>query len=55
MGTLDRLIIFAPNTMHYLRHSKSFKLALPKQSLHPSASVVHIAREHGVNANQMLG
>jgi transposase len=39
----------------YLRHSLEFKRRLVEQTLLPGASVARIAREHGVNANQVFG
>lgn len=39
---------------HYRRHSLEFKLALVKQTLQPGASVARIARENGINANQVF-
>lgn len=40
--------------MHYQRHSVAFKRALVEQSLQPGASVSRLAREQGVNANQIF-
>jgi transposase len=39
---------------HYRRHPLEFKRALVALSLEPGASVARIAREHGVNANQVF-
>lgn len=39
---------------HYRQHSLEFKRALVARSLEPGASVARIAREHGVNANQVF-
>ena len=39
----------------YQRHSLEFKRSLVEQTLRPGASVARIAREHGVNANQVFG
>ena len=39
---------------HYRQHSLEFKRALVALSLDPGASVARIAREHGVNANQVF-
>jgi len=38
----------------YQRHSLEFKRGLVEQTLLPGASVARIAREHGVNANQVF-
>ncbi len=38
----------------YRHHPLSFKLALVEQSLQPDVSVAKLAREHGVNANQVF-
>ena len=38
----------------YQRHSLEFKRGLVDQTLLPGASVARIAREHGVNANQVF-
>lgn len=37
------------------RHSDDFKRSLVEQSLQPGASVARIARENGINANQLFG
>jgi transposase len=39
---------------HYRQHQLEFKRALVALSLAPGASVARIAREHGVNANQVF-
>jgi transposase len=52
---MDRPVVSSSDTKHYRRHSTAFKLALVEQTLQPGASVAHIAREHGVNANQVFG
>ena len=39
---------------HYRQHSLEFKRALVALSLEPGVSVARIAREHGVNANQVF-
>ena len=36
------------------RYDKAFKRALVEQTLAPGASVARIAREHGINANQLF-
>ena len=36
------------------RYDKAFKRALVEQILAPGASVARIAREHGINANQLF-
>jgi transposase len=38
----------------YQRHSREFKRRLVALTLEPGASVARIAREHGVNANQVF-
>lgn len=52
---MDLPVISLSDTKHYRRHSAVFKLALVEQTLQPGASVARIAREHGVNANQVFG
>ena len=54
MDIMDRPIISSSDTKHYRRHSTAFKLALVEQTLQPGTSVARIAREHGVNANQVF-
>jgi transposase len=54
MDIMDRPVISPSDTKHYRQHSTAFKLALVKQTLQPGASVARIAREHGVNANQVF-
>ena len=39
---------------HYRQHPLEFKRALVALSLEPGVSVARIAREHGVNANQVF-
>jgi transposase len=51
---MDRPVISPSDTKHYRRHSNEFKVALVKQTLQPGASVARIAREHGLNANQVF-
>ena len=47
--------IISKNTRgHYRQHPLEFKRALVALSLQPGASVARIAREHGVNANQVF-
>jgi transposase len=38
----------------YQRRSVEFKRSIVEQTLHPGVSVARIAREHGVNANQLF-
>lgn len=38
----------------YRHHSHSFKLSLVEQSLQGEASVARLARENGINANQLF-
>lgn len=38
----------------YKRHSLELKRRIVEQTLLPGASVAHIAREHGINANQVF-
>lgn len=44
----------SPKRLRYQHHPLSFKLALVEQSLQPGASVARLAREHGINANQLF-
>jgi transposase len=39
---------------HYRQHPLEFKRALVALSLEPGASVARVAREHGVNSNQVF-
>lgn len=39
---------------HYKRHSLESKRRIVEQTLVPGASVASIAREHGINANQVF-
>lgn len=54
MDTNFQPVISKSTRGHYRRHSLEFKRALVAQSLEPGASVARIAREHGVNANQVF-
>ncbi len=38
----------------YKQHPPAFKRALVEESLRPGTSVARIAREHGINANQLF-
>jgi transposase len=54
MGTTMRPIIAGADRLPYRRHALSFKRKLVALTLAPGASVARIAREHGVNANQVF-
>lgn len=54
MDTMNQPVITPTDKKRYRRHSLEFKLALVKQTLHPGASVARIARENGINANQVF-
>jgi transposase len=51
---MDRPVISTTDTKHYRRHTLKFKLALVEQTMQDGASVARIARENGVNANQVF-
>lgn len=48
LGTSD------PNQRTYQRHSTDQKRRIVEESLRPGASVARVARNHGVNANQVF-
>jgi len=54
MGTGIRPIIGGADRQRYQRHALSFKQQLVALTLVPGASVARLAREHGVNANQVF-
>ena len=54
MGTGIRPIIGGADRPRYQRHALSFKRQLVALTLVPGASVARLAREHGVNANQVF-
>lgn len=54
MDTNFQPIISTNTRGHYRQHPLEFKRALVALSLQPGASVARIAREHGVNANQVF-
>lgn len=54
MDTNFQSIISTNTRGHYRQHPLEFKRALVALSLQPGASVARIAREHGVNANQVF-
>lgn len=54
MDTNFQPVISANARGHYRQHPLEFKRALVALSLEPGASVARIAREHGVNANQVF-
>ena len=51
---MERPIISAPGRRTYQKHSLERKRRIVEQTLGPGASVARIAREHGVNANQVF-
>jgi transposase len=54
MGTTIRPITSGADRLPYQRHALNFKRKLVALTLAPGASVARIAREHGVNANQVF-
>ena len=54
MDTTTRPIIAGTDRRPYQRHTLSFKQKLVALTLVPGASVARLAREHGVNANQVF-
>ena len=54
MDTNFQPIISSNTRGHSRQHPLEFKRTLVAMSLHPGASVARIAREHGVNANQVF-
>ena len=54
MGTNIRPIIGGADRPRYQRHALSFKRQLVALTLESGASVARLAREHGVNANQVF-
>jgi transposase len=54
MDTIARPIIGGVDRRRHQRHALSFKQQLVALTLVPGASVARLAREHGVNANQVF-
>jgi transposase len=54
MDTTARPIIGGVDRRRHQRHALSFKRELVALTLVPGASVARLAREHGVNANQVF-
>ena len=54
MDTSTRPIIGGADRRRHQRHALSFKQQLVALTLVPGASVARLAREHGVNANQVF-
>ena len=54
MDTTTRPIIGDADRRRHQRHTLSFKRELVALTLAPGASVARLAREHGVNANQVF-
>lgn len=54
MDTTARPIIGGVDRRRHQRHALSFKRELVALTLLPGASVARLAREHGVNANQVF-
>lgn len=52
---MDRPVISPSDTTPSRRDRVAFRLALAEQTLQPGTSFACIAREHGVNANQVIG
>jgi transposase len=51
---MDRPVIPTTDSKRYRRHGLEFKVAIVQQTMQDGASVACIAREHGVNANQVF-
>lgn len=54
MDTIIQPVIPTSKRGSYRRHSDAFKQSLVAQSRQAGASVARVAREHGVNANQVF-
>lgn len=54
MDTIIQPVIRSSKRGTYRRHSDEFKRAVVAQSLRGGTSVARVAREHGVNANQVF-
>ena len=54
MDTNFRPVIERDPRGKYRRHSLEFKRALVEMAMQPGVSVARLAREHGVNANQVF-
>jgi len=54
MDTNSSTIRTAAPREPYKHHPPAFKRAIVEESLRPGASVARIAREHGINANQVF-
>lgn len=55
MDTNFRSIKSGGRGRRYQKHSLELKRRIVEQTLLPGASVARIAREHGINANQVFG
>ena len=54
MDTNSQAIISVGRRGRYQHHPLALKVAIVEQTLRPGASVARIAREHGINANQVF-
>ena len=54
MGTNSRVGDRSPQRGPYKHHPVAFKREVVEASLKPGASVARLAREHGINANQLF-
>lgn len=54
MGTNIEPTIFDTNRRRNERHSGAFMRSVVEQSYLPDTSVAHLARNHGINANQIF-
>lgn len=54
MDTNSKAVISVSRRGRYQHHPLALKLAVVERTLRPGASVARIAREHGINANQIF-
>ena len=54
MDTNSKAVISVSRRGRYQHHPLALKLAVVERTLRPGASVARIAREHGINANQVF-
>jgi transposase len=54
MDTNSKAVISVGRRGRYQHHPLALKVAIVEQTLRPGASVARIAREHGINANQVF-
>jgi transposase len=54
MDTNSKVVVAAKRRGTYRHHPLALKRSIVEETLQPGASVARIARQHGINANQVF-